>query len=235
MLQKKLSNSKKCLYFDQNFAVVTKILLIDDHQIILDSLQMLFSSISNIEVVGTLSESRKVKKFLDNNDVDIVITDLNMPQMSGIDLTLQIKEFFPKVKVLLLTMIEEGSNIREAIKVGVNGYVLKKAGKDELEKAVLSLIAGKNYYSEAVIDELAATSDDENLNEAQPETMLHLTSREIEILKLVAQELPSNKIGEMLFISMATVETHRRNLMQKLGSKTSIGLVKYAIKHGLID
>lgn len=214
---------------------MTRLLLVDDHQIILDSLSLLFSSIPNIEIVGIVNESKKVKTFLENNEVDIVITDLNMPQMSGIDLTLQIKEFFPKVKVLLLTMVEDAPHIREAIKSGVNGYVLKKAGKDELEKAILSLIAGKKYYSEAVIDELAATKDEEDLNEAQPETMLHLTSREIEILKLVAQELPSNKIGEMLFISMATVETHRRNLMQKLGSKTSIGLVKYALKHGLID
>lgn len=223
------------MYLAQNIAVMTKILLIDDHQIILDSLQMLFSSITNIEVVGTMSESRKVKAFLENHEVDIVITDLNMPQMSGIDLTLQIKEFYPDIKVLLLTMVEDAPHIREAIKAGVNGYVLKKAGKDELEKAILSLIAGKKYYSEAVIDELADTSNEEHLNEVQPETILHLTSREMEILKLVAQELPSNKIGELLFISMATVETHRRNLMQKLGVKTSIGLVKYAIRHGIID
>jgi DNA-binding NarL/FixJ family response regulator len=211
-----------------------RILLVDDHQIILDSLSFLFSSIPNIEIVGTMNESRKVKVFLENNEVDIVVSDMNMPQMNGIELTLQIKEFYPKVKVLLLTMVEDAPNIRDAIKAGVNGYVLKKAGKDELEKAILSIIAGKKYYSEAVIEELAATADDD-LNEAQPETILHLTSREIEILKLVAQELPSNKIGEMLFISMATVETHRRNLMQKLGVKTSIGLVKYAIRHGLVE
>lgn len=214
---------------------MTRLLLVDDHQIILDSLSLLFSSMPNMEIVGIVNESKKVKTFLENNEVDVVITDLNMPQMSGIDLTLQVKEFFPKVKVLLLTMIEDAPNIREAIKAGVNGYVLKKAGKDELEKAILSIIGGKKYYSEAVIEELAAAADDSDLNETQPETILHLTSREIEILKLVAQELPSNKIAELLFISIATVETHRRNLMQKLGSKTSIGLVKYAIKHGLVD
>ena len=213
---------------------MTRLLLVDDHQIILDSLRMLFSSIPNIEVVGTVNESQKVMLFLENNEVDIVVSDLNMPQLSGIDLTLKIKEFYPNIKVLLLTMVEDAPNIREAIRAGVNGYVLKKAGKEELEKAILSLIAGKKYYSEAVIDELSATVYDD-LNEANPETILHLTSREIEILKLVAQELPSNKIAEHLFISMATVETHRRNLMQKLGAKTSIGLVKYALKHGLTD
>jgi DNA-binding NarL/FixJ family response regulator len=213
---------------------MTRLLLVDDHQIILDSLRMLFSSIPNIEVVGTVNESRKVMLFLENNEVDIVVSDLNMPQLSGIDLTLKIKEFYPNIKILLLTMVEDAPNIREAIRAGVNGYVLKKAGKEELEKAMLSLIAGKKYYSEAVIDELSATVDND-LNETHPETILHLTSREIEILKLVAQELPSNKIAERLFISMATVETHRRNLMQKLGAKTSIGLVKYALKHGLTD
>jgi DNA-binding NarL/FixJ family response regulator len=210
-----------------------RILLVDDHQIILDSLSFMFSSIPNIEISGSLSDSKKVIQFLENNELDIVVTDFNMPQMTGVDLTLQIKEKFHDVKVLLLTMVEDAPNIREAIKAGVDGYVLKKAGKDELEKAIRSIYAGKKYFSEAVIDELAASAVTD-LNNTSPQTIHHLTSREIEILRLIAKELPSNQIAEKLFISMATVETHRRNLMQKLGVKTSIGMVKYAWKHGLV-
>jgi DNA-binding NarL/FixJ family response regulator len=211
-----------------------RLLLVDDHQIILDSLSFMFSAIPNICIVGTISESKEVMPFLENNEVDIVVSDFNMPGLSGTDLTLQIKSIYPKISVLLLTMVEDATNIREAIKAGVNGYVLKKAGKNELENAILSIFEGKKYYSDAVINELSATSgNDQNIS--KPENILHLTSREIEILKLIAKELPSNQIAEKLFISMATVETHRRNLMHKLGVKTSIGVVKYAMNHGLID
>lgn len=210
-----------------------RLLLVDDHQIILDSLSFMFSAIPNIKIVGTISESKNVISYLENNEVDILVTDFNMPYLSGIDLTLQIKAFNPNVKVLLLTMVEDAIHIREAIKAGVNGYVLKKTGKDELEKAILTIYEGKKYFSEAVIAELAANTDNDQ-NNAKPENILHLTSREIEILKLIAKELPSNQIAEKLFISMATVETHRRNLMHKLGVKTSIGMVKYAINHGLV-
>ncbi len=210
-----------------------RLLLVDDHQIILDSLSFMFSALPNIEVVTTINESRKVISFLENTEVDIVVSDFNMPHLSGVDLTLQIKEKHHNVKVLLLTMVEDASNIREAIKAGVDGYVLKKAGKDELEKAILSLFSGNKYFSETVIDELIATSQND-FNNASPDTILHLTGREIEILKLIAREFPSNQIADILFISMATVETHRRNLMHKLGVKTSIGMVKYAIKHGLV-
>lgn len=210
-----------------------RLLLVDDHQIILDSLSFMFSAIPNIKIVGTISESKNVISYLENNEVDILVTDFNMPYLSGIDLTLQIKAFNPNVKVLLLTMVEDSNHIREAIKAGVNGYVLKKTGKDELEKAILTIYGGKKYFSEAVIAELAANTDNDQ-NNAKPKNILHLTGREIEILKLIAKELPSNQIAEKLFISMATVETHRRNLMHKLGVKTSIGMVKYAINHGLV-
>jgi DNA-binding NarL/FixJ family response regulator len=211
-----------------------RILLVDDHQIILDSLSFMFSSLPNIEIVGAVSECKNVFQFLENDPPDIVISDFNMPKMSGVDLTLHIKEKFHNVKVLLLTMVEDAPNIREAIKAGVDGYVLKKAGKDELEKAIRSIYAGKKFFSESVIDELAASAGND-LNLTNPQTIHHLTSREIEILRLIAKELPSNQIAEKLFISMATVETHRRNLMQKLGVKTSIGMVKYAWKHGLVN
>ena len=210
-----------------------KILLIDDHQVLLDSLRLLFKSIENVEVTGVLNDSRKVTQFLDNQDVDILVSDLHMPYMSGIDLTLQLRKSHPNVKILLLTMAEDALHIREALKAGVHGYILKKTGKDELEKAIEKLMSGKKYYSEAVIEELAATAEDD-YNDARPETIEHLTTREIEILKLITLEKSTAEIAEMLFISISTVETHRANLMKKLNVKSAIGMVKFAIKHGLI-
>lgn len=211
-----------------------KILLIDDHQVLLDSLRLLFNSLENVEVAGVLNDSRKVTQFLDNQDVDILVSDLHMPYFSGIDLTLKLKKSHPNLKVLLLTMAEDAQHIREALRAGVHGYILKKTGKEELHKAILKLMDGKKYYSEAVIEELAATAD-EDYNDARPETIEHLTAREIEVLKLITQEQSTAEIAEKLFISISTVETHRANLMKKLNVKSAIGMVKFAIKHGIVD
>ncbi len=213
---------------------MTKLLLIDDHQVLLDSLKLLFRSITNVEVVGVINDSREVKRFLENHEVDILVSDLHMPYFSGIDLTLQLRKSHPNLRILLLTMAEDALHIREAIRAGVHGYVLKKTGKEELEKAILKLMEGKKYYSEAVIDEIAASAEDD-LNDAQPETIEHLTVREIEILKHITLEKSTSEIAEILFISISTVETHRANLMKKLNVKSAIGMVKYAIKHGLME
>lgn len=212
----------------------TKVLLVDDHQIVLDSLRLLFSSIDNVVISGTIANTTQILGFLEENPIDIIIMDIHMPKFTGIDIALKIKNQFPFVKILLLTMAEDAPTIREAIKVGVNGYVLKKAGKEEIEKAIKAIMSGRKYFSEDVILELAA-SPEEDLNENNPKTILHLTGREIEVLRLISQELSTNEIAEKLFISVPTVETHRRNLMQKLGVRSAIGMVKFAIRHGLSE
>jgi DNA-binding NarL/FixJ family response regulator len=210
-----------------------KVILVDDHKIVLDSLSLLLGSIENIEVLEVFENPNLVLPFLEKHEVDIVITDCNMPIMSGIDLTYKIRTAHPSLKILLLTMAEDATHIRDAIKAGVHGYILKKTGKGELEKAIAKILDGKKYYSEAVIDELAATTGDD-LNDSQPETIEHLTVREIEILKLISHEKSTAEIAESLFISISTVETHRANLMKKLAVKSSIGMVKFAIKHQIV-
>jgi DNA-binding NarL/FixJ family response regulator len=194
----------------------------------------LLRSINGIEVVGILNDSRMVMDYLKTNTIDIVLSDLHMPHFSGIDLQLNIKCNFPAVKVVLLTMADDVVHIREAIKAGVSGYILKKSGREELEKALHLVMSGKKYYSEDVIEELGSKFGDD-LNNALPETIEHLTQREIEVLILIAQEKKSSEIAEMLFISLPTVESHRSSLMRKLGVKSSIGMVKFAFKHGLVD
>lgn len=211
-----------------------KILIVDDHQVILDSLKLLFKTIENIEVVATVNDSRNVLLYLDNQGVDIIISDLHMPYFSGIDLCLKIKSKHPDTKIILLTMAEDALHIREALRAGVNGYVLKKVSKEELEKAIIQVMAGKKYYSDAVIEELANSPDDD-LNNHKAENIEKLTCREIEILKLVTMEYSTGEIAEKLFISIPTVESHRSNLMKKLQVKSAIGMVKYALKHGLVD
>ena len=211
-----------------------KIILLDDHQIMLDGLAAMLQSIQHIEIVAKITDGKDVFKMLDKKPVDMLITDLQMAGLSGIDMTLLLKKQHPTIKVLLLTMIEDASTIREAIKAGVSGYIIKKTGREEFEKAIKVIMGGKKYFSESVIEELA-TSPIDDFNEARPQTIQKLTSREIEILQLIVEELQSHEIADKLCISLATVETHRRNLMQKLGVKSVVGLTKYALKHQLIS
>ncbi|TAF92258.1 MAG: DNA-binding response regulator [Cytophagia bacterium] len=212
---------------------MTRILLIDDHQVVLESLKLLFRSIKNVEVVGMLNDSREAMAFLENHEVDLVISDFHVPHLSGADLTLQIRQAYPALKVLLLTMAEDPPHIREAMQAGVSGYVLKRANKEELETAIEQIMAGKKYFSPAVIEELTASNDATHSDESS--VVQHLTEREIEVLKLIALEYSSAEIAQKLFISLSTVETHRRNLFQKLDVKNAIGLTKYAIKHKLVS
>ena len=211
-----------------------KVLLVDDHQIILESLKLLFRRIPNVEIVDTISDSRQVLPWLKTNKADLIVSDFNMPYLSGVDLTLQIRQQHLTVKIILLTMLEDAAHVREAIRAGVNGYILKKSERKELEKAIELIVQGKRYFSPAIIEELSAYPD-EDWNNAYPANVQHLTEREIEVLKLIAMEFSSPEIADKLYISISTVETHRRNLFQKLGVKSAIGLTKYALKYGIID
>ena len=137
-----------------------KIILVDDHQIIVDGLRFLFSSLDNVEVAATFTDSRQVIPYLQLHEVDLLVADLHMPHLTGIDLALQARQLFPRLKVLLLTMAEDAAHIREAIKAGVHGYLLKKTSKRELEQALQTILAGKRYYSNDVIEEWASASTD---------------------------------------------------------------------------
>ncbi|GAB4013656.1 response regulator transcription factor [Spirosoma sp. KCTC 42546] len=212
-----------------------RVLLTDDHEIILDSLSLLLSRIEGVEVIGTLNDSRQVVNFLHENEVDILLTDMDMPLLNGINLTLQVRQQFPQIKVLMLTVSEDADKIREAFRAGISGYVMKRAGKAELEKAIKTLARGEKYFSESVMTQLMALPVDTiRPSDEAPAPITPLTDREIEIIKLVAQELSTNAIADKLFISPGTVETHRHNILRKLGVKNSIGIIKYAVKHGLL-
>jgi DNA-binding NarL/FixJ family response regulator len=215
-----------------------KILIADDHEFILDSLEILLSSIQDCEVVGIYTSGNALLKGLElHDDIDLVMSDYNMPEMNGVELTYQIRQQFPNVKVLLLTVSEDVGTIQEAFQAGVSGYVMKKAGKAELEKALQTIVSGQKYYSESVVFELLNRNKSmaDVVGNSIKNELLILSEREIEIIKLISQELSTNEIAQKLFLSPATVETHRHNILKKLNLKNSIGLVKFAMKNGLIS
>jgi DNA-binding NarL/FixJ family response regulator len=210
-----------------------RVLLIDDHQIVLESLSLLLSSFEGMTVVGTYIDGREAVEYYSKNGADIIITDMRMPKMSGVEICAEVRKINPQVKVLMLTMVEDAKQIREAIKIGVNGYVLKMADADELLYAIRTVLDGKRYFSDEVVVELAVGKDETITT--KPGSFAKLTLRELEILRLVGKEMSTNEIAEKLFISVPTVETHRRNLMQKIGAKSVVGMVLFAVKHELLD
>jgi DNA-binding NarL/FixJ family response regulator len=212
-----------------------RILIADDHKFILDSLEMLISTMPEHEVMGTYSSGTEVLNALvENSDIDAILSDYNMGELNGIEMTRQIKQRYPHIKILLLTVSEDAETIKEAFEAGVSGYVMKKAGKAELQRALNTIALGEKYYSESVVFELL--NRDKKIGDLVKETSTAglLTERELEIIRLIARELSTNQIADKLFISPATVETHRHNILKKLGVKNSIGIVMYAVNNKIV-
>ncbi|MGA0558741.1 response regulator [Larkinella sp. VNQ87] len=212
-----------------------RILIAEDHRILLDSLALLLASIEGVEVVSKHTNGKQVLTALEvDPTIDLVVSDVQMPVMGGIELTLQLRQRFPQVKICLLTVADQPEAIKEAIRAGADGYVLKSAERHELETALKLVTKGNKFYSEQVMLQLANDTGIEFTPDAEKPQKIAITQRELDVLKLIAQEYSGTQIAEKLFISPTTVETHRKHLMQKLGVQTTIGLVKYAIKYNLI-
>ena len=210
-----------------------RLLLVDDHKIVLESLSLLLSGNPSLTVVGMVESGSLALRFLRENEVDVLITDLRMPEMTGIELCLKAKQMLPDLKILILTMVDDPVQIREAIAAGTNGYVLKNTDAAELFHAIRILNAGKKFFSEHVVFGLADMLEQERGAEI-PDEISRLTTRELEVLHLIAQEYSTSEIATKLFISVPTAESHRRNLIQKLGVKGTVGLALYAVRNHIV-
>lgn len=212
-----------------------RIILADDHQMFLDGLSALLSQISGLEVVTAVNDGAQLLKTLETTTTDLVIADLHMPVLSGLEATKIIREHYPSVKVLGLTMDNEPENIQEMLEAGASGYILKNTGKLELEMAIHQIISGGTYLSQSLSNQLAQRLLLQKKTVVDQTSELEkLTGREIEILKMIALENSNAEIAEKLFISPKTVETHRKNLMKKIGARNSLGVYKFAQKNKLI-
>lgn len=205
------------------------ILIIDDHQLVLDGIVSMLSDSPEIVVEQTFTHPQKALDYIENHNVDLVITDLDMPSMSGSDVLMFLKAKFPKLPVAILSMHNEKSVIQHLIDLGADGYLIKTLGKEEFVSGIKLMVSGKKYFSSGVTESLIQQTEDYTNKFVEG-----LTSREIEILKLIAEGLSSKEIGENLFISHRTVETHRNNLQKKLNVKNVVGLVKVAYDAKLI-
>jgi two-component system nitrate/nitrite response regulator NarL len=203
------------------------ILIADDHEIVLEGLESVIHNDTNLKIVGRCFNGKEVLTLINNCHVDIVVLDINMPIMDGIETTILLKKNHPEIKVLILTMHDEISFIRSIVQAKANGYILKNKGKEDLLKAIYSIINGDDYFSHEVTQSIIA-----NLRSDHVVGDIKLTNREKEVLYLIAESFTTSEIAEKLNIAPTTVETHRRNLLEKTGVKNSKALIKFAIENG---
>jgi len=217
-----------------------KIALVDDHQLMIDGIRLLLKDYADLEIMATAGNGREFIENIKNQEVDIVILDINMPEMDGVETIKVLKKEFPAINTIILSTLDDTKLIRKMLELGAMGYVLKNTSGDELKRAIDTVYNDHYYFTPAIHRKVLALPQEKkerrgkkNYNHEGHHATL--TKREKEILKLIAEEYTGPEIAAHLHISLNTVETHRKNLVTKLGVKSSIGLVKYAIKHGLVD
>lgn len=210
-----------------------KLVVADDHKMFLDGLISIIAHESDYEIIYTASNGSDLKKYLDINtddQIDLAILDINMPKMDGIALNQHIKKNHPGIKTLIVSMLSTPDKIYELTQDGVNGYIPKNSRKEELLKAIETILQGSNYFSDSIKETYT-----KSVFEQKQSNEINLSKREKEILQLIAKEYTTQEIADKLFLSKYTIEGYRTSLISKLNVKNVVGLAKHAIKMGLVD
>ncbi len=214
----------------QRMSTTHTILLVDDQSIFLDGIEALLTCIPDVQVVGKASNGQAAVALVAQLRPDIVLMDVNMPGMDGIEATKHILKAHPATKVVVLSMYGHREFVLELMESGIRGYLLKTTGKDELMGALRTVADGDLYIARELRELVAA--GDRNKDRTGETIYGSLTKREVDVVRLIMQERTNQEIGAALFISTDTVETHRRNIMHKLDVRNTAGLVKYAMERG---
>lgn len=202
----------------------------DDHQIVIDGLCAALKNFSFLSVVATHTNGNALLENLKNRHIDILLTDVMMPDISGLDLAVAVRKEFPAIKIIALSMSGSGLLVEEMInKAAIEGYLLKHCGIDELITAIEMVIAGGQYFQPTVLDELS-----KHIQLKIDTVAVRLTSREKEIIALMEKDCSNKQIADVLFISIRTVETHRKNIFRKTGTNNLLTLVKWAYEHKIL-
>jgi DNA-binding NarL/FixJ family response regulator len=212
-----------------------RLIIIDDHQLSRDGIKALLSDIEFNATVEVAESGDEALLLFETQTFDVALVDINMPGMSGIQLTCEIKKNYPITKVIALSMYDDHTYISKMIEAGASGYILKNINIEDLIEAINTVMKGNFYLSkdiQKVIDEHVAPAN-ESYKTVKP-NIIHLSYREQEILNLIAKEFTNEQIAQQLFISERTVETHRKNIFIKTKQKTIVGLIKYAIENKLL-
>jgi DNA-binding NarL/FixJ family response regulator len=212
---------------------MSKILIVDDHQLVLDGLRLIIESQADLQLVGEAHNGQEAIDFIKENEVDIILMDLNMPVLNGIEASKKIVSIHPESKILILSMLSDTKLVKKLVKEGIKGYMLKNSGQDEIVDAIRRIRKGSTYFDPHIVElMMSGQSKTKVKNEG-----IHpsLSRREKEILQLIINEHTSAEIAEKLFISLGTVESHRRNMISKLGVRNTAGLVRAAYEYDILS
>lgn len=209
-----------------------KIVIVDDHEFFRNGLKMVINRLKYARVVGEASNGQEFLDLMKTIDADMVLMDIQMPVMNGMEATELAIQQNPELKIIALTMFNEDEYLQRMIDAGVKGFLLKNITKDTLDQALQAIAAGNNYYSPELWDFFtkAVTKDNKSTN---PD--LQFTRREMDVLKLLCDGLSNKEIADKLFISERTVVGHKSNLLSKTNTKSTIGLLAYAIKNKIVE
>jgi DNA-binding NarL/FixJ family response regulator len=215
-----------------------KVLIVDDHQIVRDGIGSILANENDIELIGSLASAAKALDFIKCSLPDVVIADLSMPNMSGIEFTQRLNETFPTIKVLILSMFSNEEYVIKAIQAGAKGYLPKQDSTTELLlEAIRIIYGGDEFYSPSIskvvmrnfVQNVKGTKTGEPINKNQ------LTAREKEILKMYVEGFTNTEIAEKLNLSIYTIKTHKNNIMQKYNFKSTVEMIKFAIKNNIVE
>jgi len=209
-------------------------MIVDDHKMFVEGVSAIFSGSKEIEICGAIYDGKDVLETLHNTpEVQLILLDINLPNINGLELTKMIKKDFPDIKILVLSMYNNAEYIKEVLKEGASGYILKNTDHEELLTAIKAVSNGQQYYSQSVTQTMM-NSFAKKKNTSNDLINVKISKREKEILALIIKEYTAQEIAKLLFISLHTVETHRSNLMSKLGVRNSAGLVRVALENNLL-
>lgn len=219
----------------------TRILIADDHDVVRSGLRALLHSFPDFAVIAEAADGEQAVRLAAERKPDVILMDISMPRLDGIEATTHIIEQQPDARVVILSVHEDEEYVRRILKAGARGYVLKNARRKEIAQAVRSALSGERFFSPGIsriiVDGYIKRSAEPPFTQQQPETKgdQRLTKRELEILGLIATGLTNKQIADQLFLSFRTVNTHRTNIMQKLDIHDTAGLVRHAISIGLLQ
>ncbi len=208
-----------------------RILLADDHEVMRSALRLLLDSREEFTVVGEAGNGREVLGMVESAVPDVVVMDINMPELNGIEATRQLRAAYPQVRVLGLSIHMKGRMVSEMLSAGARGYVPKNSAASELLEAIHTVMTGKMYISPEV---LGGFLESQNRADTAENAFTALTEREREVLQLLAEGYPTREVADKLCLGLPTVHTHRQHLMQKLNARSVADLVHYAIREGII-
>ena len=212
-----------------------KVFIVDDHQMVIEGFKLLLQNEEHIQVVGHALNAEEAIDVVPEIEPDVILLDINMPGMNGIDACKELMKLLPNVKIISITMHKESSLIKMMLGNGAKGYVLKNAGKDELVEAIEAVHKGKMYLDDVSNEIVINTMNNSNKKKESSSLFPKLSRREKDVLRLILNEHTTQEIAGKLFISFGTVETHRRNMLIKTGTRNTAGLVRVALEYELCN